>query len=43
MEERWQKIKVFGGTFYPETKEFLYLDLDGSKEPIGQPKPICTP
>jgi hypothetical protein len=43
MEERWRKIKEFGGTFYAEPKDCPYLDLDGSKEPSGQPIPICTP
>ncbi|KAL6922249.1 hypothetical protein FSHL1_006213 [Fusarium sambucinum] len=34
MEERWQKIKEYGGTFYGEPKDCPYLDLDGSKEPV---------
>ncbi|KAM0302897.1 hypothetical protein HYE67_011221 [Fusarium culmorum] len=33
MEERWQKIKEYGGTFYADPKDCPYLDLDGSKEP----------
>ena len=43
MQERWQKIKEFSGTFYAKPKECPYLDLDGSKEPSVKPKPICTP
>ncbi|KAG8677548.1 hypothetical protein FPOAC2_03676 [Fusarium poae] len=40
MEERWQKIKEYGGTFYAEPKECPYLDLDGSKDPVIK-KPDC--
>lgn len=35
MEERCDKIKEFGSTFYEDTKDCPHLDLDGSRDGEG--------